>query len=374
MAQVSIVKVENGNIKGAVREAVDLLGGMGRFVKKDDLVLLKPNLFVNQPEETGLITSPSVIEAAAMLAKELGARIVIGERTENVYHNLADTDLADIAEIISFDEAPRHDIRIDGARGLYFDVPMPKVVGECDVFISIPGLRTHALTLMSNAMKNLMGLLPRDYTQLVHICGLNESIVDLNMYRPSDLVITDAIIATEGNFPGKAKALPLNLIIAGDNPVAVDAVAAHIIGYQPDGVEHLVDANQRGLGPIDLAEIELKGCDLKPLCDQFEKSHTTISEYAERIPIVAPAICDSCRQALGCGLKQAEEQGLLAEISNIAFVCGPVEKLPEFDSDTQLILYGNCTARWRHHGEYVRGCPPQAGRVVSALRKCLNKE
>lgn len=372
MAQVSIVQARHGNIEEAVHEAVNLLGGMTRFVKKNDLVLIKPNLFVHQPEETGLITSPRVIETIAKLAKELGAQIVIGERTENVHRNLAATNIGDIAEIISFDDAPRRDIRIDGARGLYFDVPMPKIVSDCDVFINVPGLRTHALTLMSNAMKNLMGLLPRDYTQLVHICGLDESIVDLNMYRGSDLVITDGIISTQGNFPGQAEPLPLNLVIAGDNSVAVDAVAAHIVGYQPSQIAHLVDANKRGLGPLDLKEIELKGCDIEPLRNSFRKAQTSIAEYTDKIRIAAPAICDSCRQALGCGLKQAEEQGILEEDIDAMFLCGPIETLPEIDTNTKVILYGNCTSRWRHHGEFVRGCPPQAGRVVSALKGCID--
>lgn len=369
MAQVSVVKVENGDVASSVRKSIDLLGGMERFVQKDDLVLVKPNLFVHQSEASGLVTSPRVIEATTLLAKTLGAEIIIGERTPNVCKNLAETKLEDIAEIISFDDAPRRDIRIEGAKGLFFDVPMPQIVDDCDVFINIPGLRTHALTLMSNAMKNLMGLLPRDYTRLVHLCGLDESIVDLNMYRPSHLVVTDAIICAQGNFPGPAKPLPLNLIIAGDNPVAVDAVAAGIVGYNPEQIEHLVDANRRGLGPIDLAEIELKGCDVEPFYDSFETAHTTIVEYNDRVKIVAPAICDSCRQALGCGLKQAEELGWLDRKAELMVVSGPVEAWPEFSSTADVVLYGNCASRWRHNGVFERGCPPLGGQVVKALRE-----
>lgn len=155
MAQVSVVQVTQDRVEEAVREAIDLLGGMSRFIKQDDLVLLKPNLFVHQPEATGLITSPRVIEAVARLVKKLGAQVVIGERTDNVEQNLAKTEIVNLAEIVKFDDAPRRDIRISGARGLFFDVPMPKIVDDCDVFINVPGLRTHALTLISNALKNL---------------------------------------------------------------------------------------------------------------------------------------------------------------------------------------------------------------------------
>ncbi|NLK07112.1 MAG: DUF362 domain-containing protein [Firmicutes bacterium] len=369
MAQVSLVKVENGDIRQAVQTAIDLIGGMGRFVKRGDVVLIKPNLFVPQKEDTGLITSPRVIKAVALLVKELGGEIVIGERTSSVYSNLEDSGLDDIAKIISFDDAPRRDIRISGAKGLFFDVPMPKIVDDCQVFINLPGLRTHALTLMSNALKNLMGLLPRDYTRMVHLCGLDRSIIDINMYRPSQLVVTDAIICAEGNFPGPAKPLPLNLIIAGDNPVAVDAVASRIVGYSPGEVDHLVEANRRGLGPIHLKDIELKGLSPEPYHNSFEKAHTTIDEFRDRVTIIAPAVCNSCRQALGCGLKQAEELGWLGGETELVVIAGPVETLPDISPAADVLLYGNCAGRWHEHGVFERGCPPLGGQVIKALRE-----
>jgi len=192
---VSIVRVKDEDVFAAVKNAVALLGGIERFVKPGDRVLVKPNMFLSAPMPLELITDPRVVLAVARLACEAGGEITVAERHKEIHKHLQPyPEIHRYARVVSFDDLPYTMARLHEARHLRAPVPFPDLADECDVFINVPGLRVHQLTQMSNGMKNLMGLLPGWATLHVHAYGLEGSIVDLNFHRPSDLVVTDAIV------------------------------------------------------------------------------------------------------------------------------------------------------------------------------------
>ncbi|NLG83746.1 MAG: DUF362 domain-containing protein [Firmicutes bacterium] len=369
-AKVSLVKVNNNDVFKAVKEAVDLLGGIGRFVKPGDRVLVKVNMFLPAPAPLERITDPRVAVAVARLAHEAGGEVTVVERTHWIYDHLrAYPEIHHYARVIGADELPQRNRILLGARHLTAPIPLPDLVDECDVFINVPGLRTHQLTMISNAMKNLMGLLPGNATLHVHAYGLAGAIVDLNYHRPSDLVISDAIVSMEGNFPGTGTPKTTNLIMAADNAVAADAVAATCVGFAPHEIDYLVEAHERGLGPIDLADIEIRGESPASFGAELHLmlTPTSLEAGGERVRVFAGKTCEACRRALGAGIQEAKRDRSFANITPVAVVVGLHENPPDLTGAERVILYGNCAYPYRHLGRFLRGCPPLVNQAKNAI-------
>ncbi|MBC7237039.1 MAG: TIM barrel protein, partial [Chloroflexi bacterium] len=248
------------------------------------------------------------------------------------------------------------------------------LVDACDVFINIPGLRTHALPKFSNGMKNLMGLLPDQTPRLVHEFGLDGSICDLNAYRPSDLVITEAIYTLEGNFPSEGTPRRTDTITVADNVVAADLVAARLLGIDPGEVFYLQEAIERGLGPAGLEEVELVGDDLETWAARWQIEQAPRDPEAHRGPhrLAIEHACVSCRQALAGGLVAAGHRVDTADMEGVTILAGYQEMLPVADGG-KVLLYGNCAYRYRHLGHYEPGCPPLAGQVVKGLAQLKDR-
>jgi uncharacterized protein (DUF362 family) len=113
--------------------------------------------------------------------------------------------------------------------------------------ISLAVPKTHSLTLVTGVMKNLFGLLPRKGQSFYHP-DINDVIVDLNRCITPSLCIVDARVGLEGVISGRPRRL--DAMVIGTDPVSVDAVMTHIMGFDPTTIRHLVDAVQYGLGTL----------------------------------------------------------------------------------------------------------------------------
>ncbi len=367
-ARVAVVRVA-GDIGGAVRRGIDLMGGIEGFVRPGALVAIKVNMFTRDVPESGKVTHPAVVLEVARLCRGCGARVVVIERSP--HYDLIFRGYEEIehyAELVSLDTAEHRHVSLPGARTLVHQVPWPTIADACDVFINIPGLRTHALTKFSNGMKNLMGLMPDMATRYIHQYGLDGSICDLNYRRPSDLVITDAVYTLEGNFPSEGAPVRTDLITVADNVVAADLVGTRIVGQDPGEVLHLQEAIARGMGPARLEEVELVGDNLAEAAAEIrvEPAPRDPEPYRGQHRLLADGVCESCRQALAGGLLAASHRPALAGIEGVTIIAGPQAREPEVVGGRALI-YGNCAYRYRHLGHYEPGCPPLAYQVAKGL-------
>ena len=374
---VAVARAEKGRIRAGVERAIDMLGGIGEFVRPGDFVLIKVNMSTRATPESGLITHPAVATAVARLCSHQRARTVIIERTPNLELNLEPySEIFRYSEVVCIDQA-RHTPRgIPNARSLRDEVDWADIIDEADVFINIPGLRTHALTRFSNAMQNLLGLLPRDSARRAHMCGLEGSIVDLNAARPSDLIISDAVYTLQGNYPSESDPVYTGFITAATNVVAADLVAARTLDIDPAETAYLALAHQRGLGPASLAEVDLLGDDLDEVLSgvtiaKAPGSAELTGPLASRHPIHAEHACAACRQALAGGILAAEAEApeLLASMPGVAFVCGPQPEDPRVTSD-HVLYFGNCVyCHSQARGAHIPGCPPLSEDVLAGLRE-----
>jgi uncharacterized protein (DUF362 family) len=357
---------DDAAIPGGLDRLFELLGDPLAGLSPGAEVLIKPNLFQTAP---GFHVSPALLAAIARLVAEHGARPVIGERTAAIYEILRDHDAAKYARVVSFDDLPLRITGIAGATSLRVPIAVPELILDCDFFIGVPQLRTHASVVYSNAMKNLVGLLPGYTTRIVHMAGVDESTVDLNLMRPQDLVVCDGTTVIEGNYPMDGQARQVGFLAAGRNAVAVDVAVGTLAGFDPESVAYLRDAHQRGMGPLSLEDIDLLGTPLPELAFDMVKAPVDIVAPRAGIHIHAEHACPACSRFVA-GAMQALAGELRDWDGEMTVISGPQVEMPP--PRGVVVLVGNCLYESRELGIFIEGCPPRAIQLA-AFRYAMGK-
>lgn len=349
-AAVGLVRAVPGAEREAVERLLTLLDSPLDTLSRNDRVLIKPNMFQLRP---GFRSSPAVIAALAQAASSRGARVAVAERTQAIHQILAGSDVARFAEVTSFDDRPVRLVQIAGARSLRVPVPVPDIVLDCDYFIGVPHLRTHSSMVLTGAMKNLIGLLPGFTTRIVHMTGVDESIVDLNVMRPQHLVVADLTTVIEGNYPMAGELRPVGLLAGGADASAVDTVLAQVSGVDPDELSYLVEARQRGLVPD---RIEVRGEPVAAARFAIRRAPVRV-EPVPRVHVYAETACPACQRWVAAALSELQDD-LAAYPGELTVVAGPRHELPALRG--AVVLVGNALYEHRDAGVYLEGCPPRA--------------
>lgn len=267
-AKASELVVAKGDDPAAmVRAAIDAYGGMGRFVKNGDVVLVKPNIgFDRVPEQAGC-TNPDVVgELVRMCLKAGASKVKVYDRTVNpAKKTYPKSGIADAAE-----EAGAEVSFVGGGRDAWMETPVPKgeVLKSCplykdalevDVFINVPIAKHHNNPGLTLAMKNLMGVLGGNRGGLIHD-PVHERLPDLATVVRPHLNVLDAyrILLRNGPSGGSLEDVEYaNKVIVGTDIVAVDAYGATLFGKDPADYGFIVNGNKRGLGECDLNKVKI---------------------------------------------------------------------------------------------------------------------
>ncbi len=244
-----------------VRAALAALGGMERFVKPGAKVVVKPNVLTGRPPEYAVTTNPLVVATIVTMCFEAGAdRVtVLDYPTSSPRAAFKESGIARAVEqaggVVKY-LSNRNFERVEIPGGVAIDSwPLVTDVLEADAFINVPIGKTHGLTGLTLAMKNLMGIMG-DPRGRIHT-DYPVKITDVNTRVVQHLVILDAyrVLVRNGPTGGNLEdvAMP-KTVVAGTSPVAVDAYGCTIMGWQPDQLPSLVEAAKRGLGTLDLAK------------------------------------------------------------------------------------------------------------------------
>ena len=244
--------------------AIQALGGMGRFISRGDIVLVKPNIGWDRTPEQAADTNPEVVATLVRLCLDAGAKEVKVfdhpcEDPRRCYVNSGIMEAAkEAGAAVSYvDERRFRTMDIKGEALKTWEVYQEAV--EVDKVINCPILKHHSLARLTMGMKNFMGLVGGNRSR-IH-WHLDQAIVDLTAFFKPTLVVLDAIRILTANGPqgGSLKYVKrLNTVAAGSDPVALDATGASIFGIAPEEMEHLHIAVQRGLGRMDLEKLRIK--------------------------------------------------------------------------------------------------------------------
>lgn len=277
--KVSIVKCERySEVQAAVENAVELIGGIERFVKKGDRVVIKPNLVSKKKPEEAVTTNPDFLRAVITMAEKAGGIVTVAESPGGPYNTTAlkgvysvcgiDKAVNDTNAVLNFN-TEFTEVHYPEGRTVK-NIPIINPILDADVIISLPKLKTHAMTSYTGAVKNLFGTIPGTYKAELHF-RLNERksfcsmLVDLCECVKPTLSIMDAVWGMEGNGPTAGQNRHIGLVMASENAHALDMAASHLIDYTPDEVDTVREAVERGLVAKNADELEIIGEALEPL-------------------------------------------------------------------------------------------------------------
>lgn len=308
-------------VRQAVRQAVELIGGIGDIIKPGDRVLLKANMLAPIDPAEAVTSHPAVVRAAIELVKEAGGEPIVADSPGYFYAGgkcraLTACGLKDVAdelevESLQFEAMENPFVEIPVPGGIYLDsIFAARLALEVDVIVTLPKLKTHASTWYTGAVKNMFGAVATRTRKQAHILATYErfsgSLVDIFSVLKPQLAIMDGVIGMEGEGPRHGRPRQLGVILASKDAVALDAVASKIIGFEPMEIFTTRDATARGLGNGNIDEIEVLGTPVDEVAINFEKPSgkrlnipPLLMKVAYRFikvrPHCARDVCDKCR-------------------------------------------------------------------------------
>jgi uncharacterized protein (DUF362 family)/Pyruvate/2-oxoacid:ferredoxin oxidoreductase delta subunit len=267
--------------------------------------------------DAGITTHPEVMRAVIKILKDIGCKIYVGdgpsvwckqiENVEVVYERTGIRRVCEeeSVELVTFDK-----------RRWRKKFPLTTWLDDCDYLVSVPKFKTHDLTLLTGAIKNLFGLVCGTYKTELHknyftIEDFAAILVDIYEEARPALTVVDGIIAMEGDGPAASGILrQAGVLIAGSDGVAVDSVLALLMGLSPLDVPTTRSAARRGLGVADDAAIRILGEKLKdvtgepfqlPVTSLKKKILPIFSGMAKKLVKHHPyAVHENCVRCVGC--------------------------------------------------------------------------
>jgi len=337
--KVAIAKSPKGpsekEMEATVRKAIELSGGLADIIKRGDTVIIKPNIILPRPPESAAVTDPRVCKAIANMVRELMVKVPVpkGKKMK--------------------------------------EITLPKIVVEADVIIDVPKMKTHDQPLVTLSLKNMKGVMPDTFKRKFHTTfGIFQGVADLaTVVRPA-LAVVDGIIAMEGLGPSFGDPVEMDLIIAGRNQVAVDAVTCSVMGVKPKDDGCVRVAAESGIGTADLRKIEVVGEPIAKVRRRFKRS---VEAIAEKVPfpegfqlLFSDKVCTGCRNCVMSVLVDLKETGYLERAKGWTVIAGRPDKIPDVPKE-RLMLVGACTAKFKDKGVYVEGCTPNNRDIASVI-------
>jgi uncharacterized protein (DUF362 family) len=217
------------DIRDIVVEAVDKSGLHGKHK-----IFIKPNL--SHPEYLpGVVTSPQLMQQLVGLLRDKNSEVIVGESNGFNYPCWTAFDKTGVqaavkaagGSVINLSEDKVVEVKFQGNKPLK-RLFLPKTVLEADAIVDLPLMKTHEFMTYSGAIKNLFGCVPSNKRIYLHPY-LPEVLYRLYTLFKPQLTIMDARIGIEGNGPTKGKAVKMDLMLTGNDALAVDIIAAKVM-------------------------------------------------------------------------------------------------------------------------------------------------
>lgn len=354
MSIVNIVRCADykfENVRRAVYEVLDGIEPIKYKITKGSKVLVKTNLLMRKNPDDAVTTHPAVVESIVRYLQDIGCKVIIGDSPGGPFTEWNLRAVYKAAGMMEIAERTGCELNYDTS---YVEISNPdakrlktmqiiKVVREVDFVISAAKLKTHGMMTYTGAVKNLFGVIPglvkADYhLRLNSVNNFADHLVDICEAVKPLFSIIDGIEGMEGDGPSAGEKRHVGLLMASENPYALDTVASGIIGIEPMAVPTIRAAKERRLFNGDLRDVRINGVRLDEIrIDPFKLPNSTnVNFVGGRVP------------------KFAEK-----------FLLNSLRPRPEFNYD----LCVSC-------GDCKRSCPPgiidmSSGKPVPDLSKCI---
>jgi uncharacterized protein (DUF362 family) len=316
VALIACDTYDDAKVYEAVKKGLDLIGGIGQFVKAGEKIILKPNVLIGSSPDKCVCTHPAVFKAVGKLFQEAGASLTCGDSPGfgGTTFSMRMAGLKQVAEELRIPIA-------DFSKGTAVMHPEALLVKRfviadtvlaADGLVSLPKLKSHGFMRMTGAVKNQFGCVPGFFKNQQHAKTSDPDdfatmLVDLcTLVRPR-LYIMDAVMAMEGNGPRSGNPRKLGVLLVSSDPVALDAVACKLISLNPAFVPTLEPGERAGLGTYHEENIEVAGENVEDfICPDFDvvrkpvehatsgRISTFIKNRTSSRPVIDKALCTKC--------------------------------------------------------------------------------
>lgn len=261
-----LAAVRGGTRTAMLDRALSELGGLGRFVRPGQTVLIKPNIGWDVPPERGANTHPELVGHLVALCRAAGAKsVAVFDHTCDQWQRCYETSgigaaarLAGASVVTGDDESLYRAVEIHAGVRLR-SARVHQLMLDSDVVINVPVLKHHSGALLTGALKNLMGCVWD--RRFYHRNDLHQCIADFATLRAPDLNVLDAYHPMVRNGPrgrGADDVVPMQSLLACADAVALDAAAARLLGQEPAAIRHLGLAARLGVGTDDLEAVDVR--------------------------------------------------------------------------------------------------------------------
>jgi len=334
-------------------------------IDRGALIGIKPNLVLAKPASSGATTSPEIVEALIEYLKSKGRdRIVIMEGSWVGDRTAAAFKVCGYESISKKYNVPLIDLQKDTFTAYETDgleINICDSVKKVDYLINIPVLKGHCQTRITCALKNMKGCIPNAEKRKFHTMGLHKPIAYLNRLITQNLIIVDGMNG-DLNFEEGGNPVQMNRIIAGKDPVLIDAYAANLLGFGIDEIPYIPLAERLGVGSADLDRAEIV-----ELNKDTGARKLTPSRRVQQLSrhIVEDSACSACYGSLIHALERLDEKGFLNRLKEKLYI-GQNFK----NQRREGIGVGNCTLGF---DRCIKGCPPRARDIVEYLEDYISK-
>ena len=325
---------------------------------KESRIGIKPNLVSPSDASWGAPTHPEVVAGIIEYLKENGFENLcmlegswVGDTTEEAYEVCGFRELTERYQVPFLDMQKEKGVETDCA-GL--PLRICEAVLKLDFLINVPVLKGHCQTKITCALKNMKGLIPNAEKRRFHSLGLHEPIAHLSVGIRQDFIVVDHICG-DLDFEDGGNPVVTNQVLAGRDPVLMDAYVCQRMHYQLEEVPYVKIAGEIGVGSSDLSCAEIRVCgggEISPL----PKSRKVV-ELMDVVEEVES--CSACYGYLIPALEMLKEEGLLARLKDKICIGQGYRK------QEGLLGIGNCAKHFQHH---LEGCPPLEQEIYDFLK------
>lgn len=262
-SKVYINNITEQNLLQTIKDGLEFIES-DKIINKDSTIFIKPNL-TDSTHKPGITTTPIMIKTVLEAFSPMVKKIYIGESDGGNYSYSADTSLEnhgvynfsklyDNVEVVNLTKLPRTRVK-ENVCGKTVWVDLPNLLlNDIDCLVSVPVLKTHAMTYGTYSIKNLWGCYP-DPMRLLYHKNLDYKLALINKLCKNHIQIIDGFWALDGHGPMEGTPKPINKILVSNDPVAVDSTAAYIMNLDTKKITHLGISKQYGLGISDIDKI-----------------------------------------------------------------------------------------------------------------------
>ncbi len=298
---------------------------------RNSKVLLKPNMLSPHPPEASVTTHPLLVQLIASVLRDFGNDVYIADSPAGINNK----SMSRLWKITGMEEAARASgaelININSRglverKGISRNFFFTDFLDEVDYVVNLPKLKTHGLTLITGAMKNVFGLIPGIQKGEFHVrfpnpADFSENMVEIYAAVRPHFTIMDGISILEGNGPSSGgKVRYAGYLFAGTDGVAVDALAARSLGIDPLSVEMIRFAREKQIGETDLKNISISGSPLTHIQAEIPAPHvfSRLPEFSYSLlkkliwsrPKASPEQCTHCGICIrNCPVKAMSPDG-----------------------------------------------------------------